>query len=88
MDLNDIQFRILDALYFVEPFERLLEEVGGSEAIVSDELKTLISRRLVQVMRFDETRNDYVKSPVMDVDNMRHYAYLATREGLMAHNGQ
>jgi len=39
--LNELQFRILDSLYFVEPFETIVAEAGASPAIVGAELKEL-----------------------------------------------
>ncbi|MCE3006922.1 MAG: hypothetical protein LW884_01040 [Bacteroidetes bacterium] len=87
-DLNELQFRILDSLYFVEPFETIVAEAGASPAIVGAELKELIARRLVQVMAFDEQAQDYLPTFFHDADDMGAYHYLATREGLMKHNGR
>lgn len=86
-ELNDIQFSILDSLYFVEEFDTIVSESGAPEAIVADELKNLIHQQLVQVMRYDNDAGDYVKSVIYDTDDMRAYQYLATKEGLLRHNG-
>lgn len=88
IELTDLQFDILDSLYFVEPFERILDEVGQPENIVAAELRQMIARRWVQPMRYDDKVRDYVKSPVHDTDNLRAYHYLATKEGLLIHNGR
>ena len=87
-ELNDVQFRILDALYFVESFDNILEDAGGPEAVIADELKMLIDQGLVQVMEFDEKIKDFVKSIFYDTDNMRAFHYLATRKGLLKHNSR
>ncbi len=86
-ELNDIQWQILDSVYFVESFEHILEEVDAKAAIVADELKTMIARGWIQVMDFDGERGDFVKTIFYDSDNMHAYRYLATRQGLMKHNG-
>jgi len=88
MEMTDLQFRILDCLYFVEPFPRIVEEVSEPPAVVADELKTMIHRRWVQVFIFDEQKNDYFPSPTHDVDHFERYAFLATKEGLLRHNGR
>ncbi len=45
-DMTSLEYDILNALYFVEPFDKILEECKGiSEPIVADCLKTLISRK-------------------------------------------
>jgi hypothetical protein len=88
MELNDAQFDILDQLYFVEPFNRIVEDTGLSPAVVKDELRNLIAMRYVQVMRFDAGVQDFVRSTMYDADNMNDYAYLATKEGLLKHSGR
>ena len=39
-------------------------------------------------MRFDEQKQDYVKSFIFDSDDMHAYSYLAKKDGLLAHNGR
>lgn len=88
-ELNDIQFDILDALYFVESYEHILQDtLHYPEPVVRAELKTLIDRGWVQVMRFEEAKGDYVRTAIYDLDNMHHFFYLATKEGLLRHNGR
>jgi len=88
MELNDLQYKILDSLYFVEPFDKILEEVAEPENLVAAELKQMISRRWVQPMRWDAEKGDFVRSNIHDVDDMRAFRYLATKEGLLKHNGR
>lgn len=85
-DLSEIDFDILNSIYFVEPFEKILEEVCAPPKIVADCLKQLIAKKYVVAMRFDEEKQDYVKSFIYDADDMHAYSYLATKEGLLAHN--
>lgn len=84
--LTDIEYDILNAIYFVEPFQNILEECNAPEAIVADVLKQLIHKKYVTPMLFDEDKQEYVRSFFYDSDNMRAYSYLATKDGLMAHN--
>ena len=85
--LNDLQFDILDALYFVEPFANILEEVHTSRPILIDELRTMIDRGWIQVMEFDKEQGDYYRSTIFDTDRLELYFFLATKEGLLKHNG-
>ena len=85
--LNDLQFDILDALYFVEPFEKIFEEVQTSRPILIDELRTMIDRGWIQVMEFDKDQGDYFRSAIFDTDNLEAYYFLATKAGLLKHNG-
>lgn len=84
--LNSIQYRILDRLYFTEPFENLLAEVSEPEPIVADELKTLIMKGYVQVMDYDQENGNWKKSLIYDTDNMRAFSYRATNGGIEQHS--
>lgn len=84
--LTDIEYDILNATYFVESFENILNECPYPPAIVGDVLKQLIAKKYLVAMRFDEQTQEYIRSFIYDTDNLHHYAYLATKEGLMVHN--
>ncbi len=84
--LSDIEYDILNAIYFVEPFDNILSECKAPENIVADVLKQLIAKKYVTPMLFDEEKQEYLKTFFYDSDNMRAYAYLATKDGLLAHN--
>jgi hypothetical protein len=86
--LTDVEYDILNALYFVEPFEKILEEVDAPENIVADGLKILIDQKMVAPMKWDEKTKEFIRSFIYDSDNMRAYHYLATKEGLIAHNSK
>lgn len=78
--LNDLQRQIINALTFTEPFDTLVEEVSAPEAVIADELKTLIDQRMVQVMV--EEGGHFQKTFYYDTDNMRAFRYEATSRGL------
>jgi hypothetical protein len=86
-ELTDLQFDILDAIYFVEPYENILTDIEQTEPIIRDELRTMIDKGWVNVMIFNEEKGDYEKSRIYDTDNMQNYAYLASKDGLLKHNG-
>lgn len=87
-ELDEVEYEILNVLYFVEPLDKILEEVEYPASIVVDVLKTLIHKKYVVAMLWDENVQDYKRSFIYDSDNMKSYSYLATKEGLMAHNSQ
>ena len=86
--LDDVEYEVLDVLYFVESYEKILEEVNYPPNIVTDVLKMLIRRRLVVAMDWNEDKKEYVKSFMYDSDHMDTFHYLATKEGLMAHTSR
>lgn len=85
--LTDLQFDILDSIYFVEPLENILEEVDEPRPVVLDELKNMIDKGWIQVMAYNEEAGDYTRTNIFDSDNMQEYRFLATKEGLLRHNG-
>lgn len=87
-ELTELEYDILNVLYFVEPFEKILEEVSEAPNVVADSLKFLIDQKLVVPMRWDEESQNYLRSFIYDTDDMHAYRYLATKEGLIAHNSR
>ena len=86
--MDEVEFEVLDTLYFVEPYEKILEECRQyAEPVIKDALRQLIRKRWVVAMRYDEEKRDFVRSFIYDADDMHAYHYLATKEGLLAHNG-
>ena len=86
--LSDIEYDILNAIYFVEPFQNILDECKAPEKIVADVLKQLIAKKFVSPMQFNEEKQEYTRTYFYDSDDMRAYHYLATKEGLMIHNSK
>jgi hypothetical protein len=86
--LSDIEYDILNAIYFVEPFKTLTSECNTPANIIADVLKQLIDKKYVSPMQFDEQKQEYVRTFFYDSDNMDAYYYLATKDGLMAHNSR
>ncbi len=86
-ELNDTQFAILDTLYFVESYAHILEDTGIAEAVVRDEIKQMVDKGWIHVYQFDEDEGDFVRTRIYDSDNMHEYHFLASKDGLLKHNG-
>lgn len=86
-EIDPLEMDVLNCLYFVEPFEVIVEETGLTPAIAGDVLKKLIAKKWVTPMKFDEGEQEYIRSFIYDSDHMSDYRYMATKEGLMKHNG-
>ena len=87
--MEDLEFEILDAIYFVEPFETILNEVSEKcYGVVKECLRKLIRKRWVQVMVFNEEKQEFLSSTFFDFDRMDDYHFLATKDGLKAHTSK
>ncbi len=87
-ELDALEYEILNCLYFVEPFDKILEEVSEAPAVIADGLKTLIHKKFVVAMKWDADLQEYTRSFMYDSDNMKAYSYMATKDGLTAHNSR
>jgi hypothetical protein len=85
--MDELEFEILDSLYFVEPFQTLADEVSERRIpVIKDCLRELINKHWVKVMQWDEKEETFMSSPFVDFDSMEDFHYLITKEGLLAHN--
>lgn len=83
--MTEIQYRILDCLFFIEPFSNLQKEIDIPISVLKDELITLIKLGYVDILEFDPERCDYIHCSIYDLHNLESYYFVATREGLLAH---
>jgi hypothetical protein len=88
MKFTAVEYDILNTLYFVEPFSKIVEEVGGDPNIIRDSLRQLITHKYVSPMKWDEKKKSFVRSIFYDSDDMEAFNYIATKEGLLAHTNQ
>lgn len=84
--MTDIEFDVLDELYFVQPFAHLVEELDLDELALRDALATLIEKGWVKC--FLSMQEEALSFEVKLEEKYKEYFYLATKVGLMAHNGR
>lgn len=84
--MSDAEFDVMDELYFVQPFNYLIEELEMPAIDLKDVLKSLIEKGWVKCLY---NMNDEVFEDKLDIENeFQDYYYLATKTGLLAHNGR
>ncbi|MGB3585633.1 MAG: transporter [Tunicatimonas sp.] len=84
--MTDQEFDVLDELYFVIPFEELLEAVDMEEAELYSILKELLKKKWVKCYR---DHSEELLPHEVEIDHQyKEYSYLATKIGLLAHNGR
>ena len=76
----------MDELYFVQPYQHLLAELEMEDAELKSVLMSLIDKGWV---KFFLSMEEEALSDELQMDTKyREYFYLATKAGLMAHNGR
>lgn len=84
--MSDREFDVLDELYFVTHFEELRKVTGLS----SDDLwQTLVGLRKKGWLKIYKTVSEELSKIDLEAANdYQTYYYLASKEGLLAHNGR
>ncbi len=84
--MSDAEFDVMDELYFVQPYHYLVEELGMSDEQLKPVLSSLLEKEYIKCLF---NMNDEVFESQMNFDSdFKQYYYLATKTGLLAHNGR
>ncbi|MDF9799816.1 uncharacterized protein YicC (UPF0701 family) [Catalinimonas alkaloidigena] len=84
--MTDIEFDVLDELYFVIGFNQLQQELDIGEDTLKETLRALLNKGWIKC--FLSVGGEAVQGEI-DFDNKyKKYYYLASKTGLLAHNGR
>ncbi len=82
--MTELEYEILDELYFVISFEDLKLKLSLEEAELKHALSSLLQQNYVKCFG---NVSDEIPPEQLDFENKyRIYHYLASKEGLFAHN--
>jgi hypothetical protein len=85
-EMNDIEFDVMDELYFVQSYGALHGQLQISEEALQETLVQLVRKGWVKVLRShdEEVEPEAAQRP----DGYGGYYFLATKAGLLAHNSR
>lgn len=83
--MTDIEFDVLDELYFVISFRQLQAEVDIEEEILKDTLISLLNKGWAKC--FLSASEEALQDEININHQYKEYFYLASKAGLLAHNG-
>ncbi|WKN44319.1 hypothetical protein [Tunicatimonas pelagia] len=84
--MTDQEFDVLDELYFVTSFEELSEAVGMKEDELFLVLKALLEKKWIKCY---QNHSEELLAHEVDINQYyQAYSYLATKAGLLVHNGR
>ena len=83
--MTDLQFEILDQLYFVISYEELRKQLGIESIVLNAELHRLHSIDFVRVFESPDKTMDFEE---FDDHLLMNSYLLASKKGLKAHNSQ
>ncbi len=82
--MSDLEYDVLDELYFVTHYKELVKTTGLDD----EDLKPLLQKLLNKGwLRCYLEPDEELESSMIDLEvDFRNYYYLASKEGLKAHN--
>lgn len=84
--MTDLEFDVMDELYFVISFHELKEKVGIGDHDLKKVLGGLVKKSYVRCLK---NISDELPHDELDFEhNYGIYHYLASKEGLLAHNSR
>lgn len=82
--MTDLEYDLLDELYFVQSFDYLQNALAIEEPVLKETLELLLKKGWVKCF-VNNTEEVFIED--MDFEKRyRQYSYLATKQGLLAHN--
>ncbi|MFN3315695.1 MAG: transporter [Raineya sp.] len=81
-----MEFDILDEIYFVETFENIRQKLNINSQTLKETLKSMIEKGWVKC--FANQYTEVIFDTRSFEENYQVYHYLATKEGLLAHNSR
>lgn len=84
--LTDLEFSILDELYFVSSFQSLIDNVNKEKELVEEALRKLLQNDLVIQVKMHAGREEKLDTP--DFDTLQESYFVASKKGLLIHNSR
>lgn len=84
--MTDLEFDVLDELYFVTSFQQLQEALEMEMNTLKSVLQTLLNKEWIKC--YLDHSEELLANEVDFENNYKTYSYLATKAGLLAHNGR
>ena len=86
--MSELEFQIMDEVYFLCSFQQLLQVLGCDEEKLNDALIDLLRVEMIQQLEFSEENADYLKLETPDFSRIKSCSYVATKKGLLEHNSR
>ena len=84
--MTDQEFDLMDELYFVKTFTELTDVKHIKHQTIIETLKQLLEQHWVKIL--DENDNEIGYNATSFAKNINNYHFIATKAGLLAHNGR
>lgn len=84
--MDNQEFDVLDELYFVKNFAELAESLDMDDPTIKNVLQQLVKKHWVKIL--DAADNEVQLEDTNFKEEINKYHFIATKAGLLAHNGR
>jgi len=85
--MTDIQWEILDQVYFMNSYQTVRENVTATNEGFDNALVELLRNGLVRQLVYSEARVDIVDVDPFDATRFEKSQFVITKQGLLLHTG-
>ncbi|MEO5674301.1 MAG: hypothetical protein ABIQ74_06615 [Chitinophagales bacterium] len=82
--LTEMEYRILDELYFLSSFESVIENLGESKDLIIAGMKHLLENELIIQVKMNAGKEEKLETP--DYPALEKSFFVASKKGLILHN--
>ncbi len=84
--MSDKEFDLLDELYFVQSFSEIKEALGWADELLIENLFILNQKGFIKALKAQDSEYTADTTKIQNVPWKELY-FLATKKGLLEHNG-
>ena len=84
LNMTDSEFELLDELYFVKSFEEIRSTLRWEDGKICETLGLLLEKGWIRC--YKSPTDEILDGKIDLAGNCHNYFYLASKEGLVAHN--
>jgi hypothetical protein len=86
--LSDLEFRLLDEVYFISSYKVLFENLDCSEDVFQQTLRSLLENKFINQLKYNDMLFDFEKLEIPDYASLEESSFVATKLGLLIHNSR
>ncbi|MCY7410211.1 MAG: hypothetical protein LH473_08050 [Chitinophagales bacterium] len=86
--MKDLEFAVLDELYFVTSFSSLSQATNIDEQKLVDAIESLLNKKYITQLIMEPGMKDFEKLETPDFSILPKSFFVATKDGLLEHNSR